>query len=181
MFTHHRSSHLHSTTGTRQGERRVFGPLALGLNIGSVLEQYSHHLQMSSGGSEDERGEALLVAMLNIRPVVKQQLHHFRMASSTAQRKCSVSVALSLGVYVHPNVIADIRDGRRHCVLRSGHHRAAIRRKSLLNIMVGVIGAGTGRGEVEGGGRAGMRGVGALDWAGQVIAAAVGYTTSVEA
>ncbi len=54
---------LVSSTRARERQRRVLGPLRLGLEVRGMRQEDLHHLVVPGSGSQNQRGEALLVAV----------------------------------------------------------------------------------------------------------------------
>ena len=55
--------HLVASAGAGEGERRVLGALALGLDVALVVDQDLDDFLVAGGGGQDQRREPLLVAV----------------------------------------------------------------------------------------------------------------------
>lgn len=70
---------------------------------------------MASGGSQNERSEALLVTMFNVCAAGQQQFDELLVSTSAGEGKGSVVVAICLRVHIHAS--GKLKGGGRGTVL----------------------------------------------------------------
>lgn len=94
-------THLVSAAGTGKTKWGILRPFRLGFDVSLMTDQYLHDLLVAGCCGEDQRREALFIAMFYVGPAVQQQLDQFLVAAGAGQRERRIVVALGFRVDVH--------------------------------------------------------------------------------